>query len=124
MKTERKALMLSAGYGRGHHAAARALAEELTGRGWQVSTTDICDEAQPGFFHLTQRLYRFCIRHSPRLWGILYKQLDATDWASLIHSPGIAASTRHLRRLLSQMQPDLVVCTYPLFDYMMDACAR
>lgn len=124
MNSERKALMLSAGYGRGHHAAARALAQELTARGWSTATADVCAATRPGAFRLTQAFYQACTRHAPWLWGSLYQQLDSADWARLIHTPLLAACTRHLAALLEQEQPSLVVCTYPLFAYMLDSLSQ
>ena len=124
LKTGRRAMLLSAGYGKGHHSAAQALAEELSRRGWRVVTLDACAEAKPRTFRLTQRFYRFCVQRMPRLWGVVYRMLDTVDWAQLVHAPGIAAGLRELRARLLQEKPDLVVCTYPLYAYMLDALAR
>lgn len=123
MTCERKALLLSAGYGRGHHSAARALAEELQCRGWQVEVLDVCEAAHPHIFRLTQRFYLYCVRHAPKLWGKIYRYLDEADWPSLIHKPGVAGCARLLRRTVQHMQPRLVVCTYPLYAFMLDAMA-
>lgn len=124
MRTERKALLLSVGYGQGHHMAARALADELARRGWRTTTADACAEAHPALFRLTQEFYRFCVRHMPWVWGAVYGQIDAADWSRLICMPGIAGCMRWLRRHIKQDPPDLVICTYPLFAYMLDALAR
>lgn len=124
MKNKRKALLLSVGYGKGHHAAAQAMAEELRHRGWQTEVADICAEVRPRLFRLTQLFYRTCVRHAPWLWGMVYEQIDSADWSQLIHLPGIAACMRGLRARLQKQQPDLVLCTYPLFAYMLDAFAR
>lgn len=124
MKRARKALLLSVGYGGGHNSAAQALAEEMKRRSWRVKIVDICAEAKPRTFRLTQRFYHFCVRHQPWMWGAVYGQIDAADWASLIRLPGLAACMRRLRQRLRQEKPDLVVCTYPLFAYMLDALAH
>lgn len=124
MKRARKALLLSVGYGGGHNSAAQALAEEMKRRGWRVKIADVCAEAKPRTFRLTQRFYHFCVRYLPWVWGAVYRQLDAADWASMIRLPGIAACTRRLKQRLKQDKPHLIVCTYPLFAYMLDALAR
>ena len=123
MNKERKALLLSAGYGKGHHAAAWAMAEELRHRGWQATVSDPCAEDRPGLFRLTQLFYRTCVRRAPWLWGLVYEQIDTADWSQLIHLPGIADCMRGLRARLQNQQPDLVLCTYPLYAYMLDAFA-
>ncbi|MCH5285554.1 MAG: hypothetical protein J1E42_08130 [Akkermansiaceae bacterium] len=123
MINKRKALLLSAGYGRGHHSAAAALAEELQRRGWDTQILDACQAARPSLFRLTQMFYRFCVRHAPHLWGSVYRQLDSANWSRLIKLPAVAAGTRLLRRVLQTEEPDLVVCTYPLYAYMLDTLA-
>ncbi len=116
----RKVLLLSVGYGKGHHSAAAALAETYAELGWQSRVVDVCEESQPFLFSLTQRFYSFCVRQAPWIWGLTYRLTDAADWALLIHSPFLRPVVRYLRRLLAEMQPDLVICTYPLFAYMLD----
>lgn len=120
MINERKALILSVGYGRGHHSAARALAEEMQRRSWQTRVIDPCALAHPHIFRFTQGFYNFCVRHSPALWGVVYRRLDTADWSRMIHRPIIRACIDAIRREVAQMAPDLVVCTYPLFAYMLD----
>lgn len=124
MTHKRKALLLSVGYGMGHHSAARALAEELERRGWSARMVDACAEASPRAFRLTQAMYAACVRYAPWVWGAIFEQLDAINWARMLRAPGIARSMEWLRRHLQQEKPQLVVCTYPLFAYMLDAFKR
>ncbi len=118
---EKKALVLSVGYGQGHHAAACALAEELQGRGWQTRIADPCALARPRAFAMTQRYYHLCVRQAPWLWGVTYALTDTADWASLVRTPLLKGCMAQVRQLLGEMEPDMVFCTYPLFAYMLDA---
>ena len=120
MKKKRKALLLSAGYGKGHHSAAQALADELQNRGWQAKVADVCAETRPRLFHATQRFYTACVLHAPCVWGMVYEQIDRANWAKLIHAPGVAACMRALRNRIRKEKPHLIVCTYPLYAYMLD----
>ncbi len=115
-----KILILSVGYGKGHHSAAYALAEYYQKQGWEPRVLDVCELAQPLVFRLTQRFYDFCVRKAPWLWGITYSLTDTADWARLIHSPFLRPVVRCLQESLEQERPELVVCTYPLFAYMLD----
>lgn len=124
IKKKRKALLLSAGYGRGHHSAAQALAEELTRRGWQTRVADPCAETRPRLFRATQLFYHACVRHAPWVWGMVYEQIDRANWAVLVRAPGIAPCMEALRRRLRKERPQLIICTYPLYAYMLDAFAR
>lgn len=123
MANGRKLLLLSVGYGQGHHAAAAATAEELTARGWQCRTVDPCLEAHPRIFGMTQAYYRFCVRRAPELWAVTYAMTDAADWTRCVRWPVLNAATQYVEHLLAEWQPDLVICTYPLFAYMLDDIA-
>lgn len=123
MKKMRKALLLSAGYGKGHHSAAYALAEELRRRGWHPDVADINAAARPRLFRATQLFYNACVRHAPWVWGILFELIDRADWASLVHSAAISPCVEALRRRIKTEKPDLIVCTYPLYAYMLDIFA-
>ncbi len=117
----RRALLLSVGYGEGHHAAARAAAEELQRRGWETRRVDLCAESHPLVFRLTQRFYHFCVRRAPWLWGVAYAQTGTADWAAGVrHLPLMQDCCQRLRRHLAEFAPDAVICTYPLFAYMLD----
>lgn len=112
---------MSVGYGEGHHAAAHAMREEWESRGWQCRVEDICQSATPTAFRLTQRFYQFCVRRLPWLWGVTYAQTETPDWAETLRFPIVSKSLDYLSALLERANPDIVVCTYPLFAYMLDA---
>ncbi len=124
MREERNVLLLSIGYGRGHEAAAEALVQEMESRGWRARVSDPCAEAKPHLFRCTQMIYRACVRRLPWAWGIAYAQIDATDWARMLHLPGIAGGMRRLRDMLRSEKTELIVCTYPLYAYMLDAMTQ
>ncbi len=120
-QTPRKALLLSVGYGEGHHAAARAAAEELTRRGWVARQLDVCASCYPRFFRLTERFYHFCVRRAPWLWGITYARADKADWCEAVRRPPLRGCCDYLAARLREFAPDAIVCTYPLFALMVDA---
>lgn len=115
--------MLSVGYGQGHHSAAAALAEEFSVRGWQTRTVDPCAMSSPRFFGLTQRFYNFCVRRMPWLWGVAYSCTDTADWRGAMCLPVMKGCMRVISGLLAEYDPDCVVCTYPLYAYMLDDMA-
>lgn len=124
MNSQKKALLLSIGYGQGHHAAADSLVEELQGRGWWAERVDICEKTHPRFFRLTQQFYSFCVRSAPWLWGITYSRTDTADWSKTVHNPILEACTDALGELIKKEQPDIIFCTYPLYAYMLDVLAE
>lgn len=116
-----KLLILSVGYGQGHHAAAAALAEEFAVRGWRCRVADPCAEAHPMVFSCTQHFYDFCVRRAPWLWGVTYAQTDTADWRKAKRLPFLGDVEARVLQLLHEVQPDVVLCTYPLFAYMLDS---
>lgn len=123
MGNGKKLLLLSVGFGQGHHAAAAAAAEEFTTRGWQCRTVDPCREAHPFVFGISQAYYRFCVRRAPELWAVTYAMTDAADWTHCVRWPLLKEATEYIEQQLQEWQPDLVICTYPLFAYMLDDIA-
>lgn len=120
MATQRKILLLTVGYGEGHNTAARAICQEAQSRGWAAVVVDPCQISSPKIFSATQRFYRFCVRCAPWIWGITYSQTETADWSTKAHSPILCKVTRCIKALLEREQPDVVLCTYPLYAYMLD----
>lgn len=117
----RKCLICSVGYGQGHHAAAAALAEAFESRGWKCRVCDPCAMARPRVFALTQAFYRFCVRRAPWIWGVTYAQTNTAHWRKAVNMPLLGSVKEQLLQLLHQESPDVVLCTYPLYAYMLDA---
>lgn len=120
----KKLLILSVGYGQGHHAAAAALAEEFAARGWECRVADPCEEAHPAVFLWTQRFYDLCVRRAPWLWSITYAQTDTANWHHAVRWPLLRGVAERVRSLLAEVAPDVVLCTYPLYAYMLDTLRR
>ncbi len=123
MQTTRRALILSVGYGEGHHAAAGALQEELESRGWHCVVADGCKAANPVMFRWTQLFYQFCVRRMPWLWGVTYAQTETARWAKMLWLPGVARCKAYVAELIRSYKPDVIYCTYPLYAYMLDVYA-
>lgn len=119
-RTKRRALLLSVGYGQGHHAAACAIEEELEWRGWESRMIDPCLQSSPFFFHLTQLFYHFCVRKLPWLWRVTYAQTDTADWSQLVRHAWLRPCFDLLKSLIEDWKPDMIICTYPLYAYMLD----
>lgn len=114
-------LICSVGYGQGHHAAAEALAEELRAGGAFCRVCDPCALASPRIFAITQAFYRFCVHRMPWLWRVTYAQTDTANWRKAVNMPVLRKVKERMFRLLQEEQPDLIICTYPLYAYMLDA---
>lgn len=114
-------LILTAGYGEGHHSAAGGVRDALAGRA-EVRVTDLCAEAMPGMFRVTRAAYLWIISRTPRLWKLMY---EVSDRRNLAEKPvkGLGPVEHLLERLLREWKPDAVVSTYMVYPYMLDSLA-
>lgn len=112
--------VLSAGFGEGHNAAARAVVEALGRRvGLTGSLHDLFLEAYGADRARRQRdSYIGVANRHPRLWGCLYAALDHLPLARA-SLPFVRPVERRLNALLDAERPPVVVSAYPLYNYMM-----
>ena len=118
-------LILTAGFGEGHNAAARSLAEALrTLRpDMRVEVHDVFLEAYGMVARLVQRAYLAVINLAPALWSVAFALLDRTS----VVGGGIGIFGRAVRRLghlLRDIQPDVIVSTFPGNGYLLDLLCR
>jgi len=122
---KRKLLILTAGFGDGHNAAARALAQtwdEREGEGAAV-VADPFAEAYPAGNAVLRRAYLGAINRLPSAWRWLYGWMDRSRLL-----PGLLGrlprETRALRRLLELHQPFAVVSTFPGHNFTLRRLAQ
>jgi processive 1,2-diacylglycerol beta-glucosyltransferase len=115
-------LILSAGYGEGHNAAARAIAEACVSRYGDGSAPviDALALATPRGNAVARRAYLALINGSPGLWRLLYRWLDQSRIVpSVLRRLG--AERRVVRALVAREQPRAICCTFPGYAYLLKA---
>ena len=118
-------LILTAGYGEGHNAAARnlaAAAEALAGPG-SASVVDLLALTSPRFNRLARRAYLAAINGSPRLWRGFYRWSDRSGILPR-HLWMLRAELRMLASLLARERPAVVCGTFPIYAYLLARLAR
>jgi processive 1,2-diacylglycerol beta-glucosyltransferase len=115
-----KILILTAGYGEGHNAAAHALAnayKERAPNGCKV--VDLFSLVSPKRNKVTRKLYIQTINKFPYLWSSIYGWMDHSKII-----PRIIASMKTERdRLLSiieEEKPDVLCSTYPVYSFIIE----
>lgn len=121
MREKRKVLLLTVGYGEGHNTAARSIAQAAESMGWGTCVVDPCKESRPKVFAVTRDFYQFCVRSAPWIWAITYAQTETADWSTKAYAPILNKVTRYIEQLVKDYAPDVILCTYPLYAYMLDA---
>jgi len=120
----KKILILTAGFGEGHNAAARNLAaafDSISGPG-SSRTVDLLAESSPRLNEISRRCYLGMINRTPRLWSRFYSWIDRSR-----RVPGrllIRRDTRLLAELIQRERPDVICSTFPLYCYMLEQLAH
>lgn len=110
--------VLSAGFGEGHNAAARAVVEavnRLHGGEMRAEFRDLfLDAYGEARFRRQRELYLGTANRFPRLWGAAYEALDrlpVVRWSL----PFLGPVERQFRRAVEETRSPVVVSTYPLY---------
>jgi processive 1,2-diacylglycerol beta-glucosyltransferase len=113
-------LILTAGYGEGHNAAARALAEAWRRRHGECSAcvADVFEQASPRLNRVSRRGYLALINRMPRVWSLCYRWLDhSASFPALARM--LSDERRELAHLLTDEVPDVICSTYPVYAYLL-----
>ena len=118
-------LILTAGFGEGHNAAARALATAVdreAGPG-TAAVVDIFAEAAPKFNATARAGYLALINRAPLAWSRFYHWVDQSRIVE--RRLGLfAREAEVLRRLLERESFGAVCCTFPVCTFLLDQLAR
>lgn len=109
-----KVLILSASAGAGHLRAAEALERAFLemGAAREVRNVDVLHFTNKVFRHLYSKVYLDLVNKMPDVLGWVYDQLDK-PWQNERRRLALdKLNTRPLVKMLTDYQPDLVVCTH------------
>src|SRR5579875_3408631 len=109
-----KVLILSAGMGGGHNAAAHAIETDLVARGHQVVLADGLKQMSPAMEAVMRRSYLFQLRHAPWSYDLLFRLASLRLVSDFLRYLQGLLYGGHLTREIAREEPDLIVSTYPL----------
>lgn len=118
-------LILTASFGEGHNAAARALASAFDREAGPGTSrvADIFSLAAPRYNELVRRAYVSLINRAPKLWIRFYRWSDSSQIVER-RLGFFYREIRVLRKILARERPDAVVCTFPVATLLLDHIAR
>lgn len=118
-------LVLTAGFGEGHNAAARGLKEGFDSFGDEIQTQvmDLFEPAFGGFYQKSRRDYLWLVNHAPRIWAAIYAALDRLPVLRFL-ARFLLPLRVELVRALKQFRPDVIVSVYPVYGYLLDAALQ
>jgi len=115
----KRVLILTAGYGEGHNAAARGLAAAIAETGAQAEVRDLFKETYGRRQKIAERLYLECINRAAPVWAMVYRALDRTPllrWSM----PAMGSLQRKFADVLAETQPCAVASVYPVYGWLLD----
>lgn len=114
-----KVLLLTAGYGEGHNAAARGLHTALTELGADAEILDLFAITGGASYDRSRRGYLELINRAPGLWAAVYRLIDVVPLVSWT-LPLLGKMQAALAHILREKKPDSVISVYPLYGYLME----
>jgi processive 1,2-diacylglycerol beta-glucosyltransferase len=109
-------LILTAGYGEGHNAAARGLLAAAQQLGARAEIADPFT-ALPSY-ERSRRDYLWLINHAPKVWAFVFGLIDR--WPLVEFSlPLLHPVQAELARILEEKQPKAVVSVYPAYAFLL-----
>jgi processive 1,2-diacylglycerol beta-glucosyltransferase len=114
-----KVLLLTAGYGEGHNAAARGLQTALTELGGDPEIVDVFALTGGAFYERSRRDYLSLINHAPKVWAAAYALIDKIPTGA-IASPFLGMMRRALAVIIAEKKPSAIVSVYPIYGYLLE----
>jgi processive 1,2-diacylglycerol beta-glucosyltransferase len=114
-----KVLILTAGYGEGHNAAARGLHTALLARGADAEILDLFALTGGAFYEHTRKGYLDLINRAPKVWAAIYSLIDKVPTGALT-APFLGKMRRCLATLIAEKKPAAIVSVYPSYGYLLD----
>ncbi|QSR88529.1 MGDG synthase family glycosyltransferase [Methylacidiphilum caldifontis] len=118
----KRILILTAGFGEGHNTAARNIQEaieHLEPDKALVDRIDLFDSCYGKFSDLLRQGYLTAINRAPIIWRGIYSIFDRTTFIEDV-LVAFAKMKQALDWLLREMQPDVVLSTYPFYNFLID----
>jgi processive 1,2-diacylglycerol beta-glucosyltransferase len=121
----KKVLILTAGFGEGHNAAARNLRDglELISDEVKVEVLDLFESSYGAFNTVAKNAYLGVVQYAPKFWGTIYSLLDNSTFIEN-RLAGFNRLKNALGDILHETQPDCVVSTYPVYAHVIQELYR
>jgi len=120
----KKILILTAGFGDGHNAAARSLRDaiELLDEDARAEVLDLFADSYGLFNTLATKTYLGVVQYAPKLWGGIFSLLENPLVEKQLG--GFTRLQNTLEKVLAETQPDCVVSTYPVYAHVIQKIYR
>jgi processive 1,2-diacylglycerol beta-glucosyltransferase len=124
MTMEPRILIMTAGYGEGHNAAARALATAFNEDAANTAlVVDIFALSCPRLNSFVRRAYLAAINGTPRLWKHVYAWMDRPSFMTR-GVRMLGAQSRMLAAVIERERPAAICSTFPAYAALLQGLSR
>jgi processive 1,2-diacylglycerol beta-glucosyltransferase len=116
-------LILTAGYGEGHNAAARGLLAACEQLGVDAEIVDAFALGGGKFYQKTRSWYLLLINRFPNLWAGIFRWIDRQP-VGFWSMPFLGAIRSALEAVLDSRKPQWVVSVYPAYSYLIQESSK
>lgn len=117
----KKVIILTAGFGEGHNAAARNIRDALEhiSDEVKVEVLDLFETSYGSINDIVKKAYLGLVQYAPGVWGSIYSMLDNSALLNR-NLGGFTRLKNALGDILHETQPDCVVSTYPVYSHVIE----
>src|SRR5689334_20397586 len=118
-------LILTAGFGEGHNAAARALATacDLKYGAGSARIVDAFALAAPRTNAISRDAYLSLINRAPKIWSVVYRWIDRSKSLPRLFEL-LRRETKILAEIIAADRPEVICSTYPAYAFLIEKLAR
>ena len=120
----KRILILTADMGYGHRSAANAIQkalQEAHGQECHVEVVNPLDDPRTPVFLREEENYNRLVREVPELYKLGYQVAESRVAGSLLRTTWTVILFTIMREIIRQKQPDVIACTYPFYQGILDA---
>lgn len=119
-------LVVTAGFGEGHNAAARNIEEAIKEFHPEilVAVHDFFREAHPWIYPIAQWAYKTAIRRAPWAWSLFYQFLDRFPRLASLGLGFYRRAAHRMRHTILRMDAGIVVSTFPGYGPVFQRATR
>ncbi|WP_338532875.1 MGDG synthase family glycosyltransferase [Paenibacillus peoriae] len=114
--TKERMLILTGNYGDGHIQVAQAIQDAMQIRFPHMEPViiDFMEWVHPYMNHLSRNVYLQAVKTFPQVYGYLYQKTRRQNTLSYIIKTVFSTGIGRMMKLINEIQPAIVVCTFPL----------
>jgi processive 1,2-diacylglycerol beta-glucosyltransferase len=114
-KDKRKILIFYSKFGDGHLQAARAIEEavQLQQAYYQTFVIDFMECLHPLIYPVSRHIYMQGVKNFPSIYRIIFQKTRKSNFCRIFKTLHLS-SLRRMLKLLKEIEPSVVVCTFPL----------